>query len=184
MSESRNRELSKELDSLWKFIEHGCDARPEDKHQALQSLDTINALVASETAKQDSDRAAWNVLQNIADAVKPEPLEPIDTAVCRVIRDLRARLEASVPSKDLNLFREVNRDLHTKLKEAEERIEQWEVESHHWQGSDGDPIQDPLKVGALNAEALRLLGEVTRRTGVLYPTLIAEINSFLGVKHD
>lgn len=40
------RSLKQELDDLWSFIEGGCDARPEDKHHALQCLDSIKALFA------------------------------------------------------------------------------------------------------------------------------------------
>lgn len=49
-AEQTTATLRKELDGLWSFIEHGCDARQEDKHHALQSLDAIKALL-SETRR-------------------------------------------------------------------------------------------------------------------------------------
>jgi hypothetical protein len=39
--ESSTSRLEQELYSLWEFIENGCDARPEDKHDALSTLDRI-----------------------------------------------------------------------------------------------------------------------------------------------
>jgi hypothetical protein len=46
--ESSTSRLEQELYSLWEFIENGCDARPEDKHDALSTLDRIK-LFFSET---------------------------------------------------------------------------------------------------------------------------------------
>jgi hypothetical protein len=57
MADKQLSRLEQELYSLWEFIENGCDARPEDKHDALSTLDRIK-LFFSETREHSITQAA------------------------------------------------------------------------------------------------------------------------------
>ena len=55
--ESLGPDAMPELRGLLNFIEHGCDARPEDKHDALQDIEALRAYALR--AREDAERYRW-----------------------------------------------------------------------------------------------------------------------------
>jgi hypothetical protein len=79
---SSSSRLEQELYSLWEFIENGCDARPEDKHDALSTLDRIKLLL-SETAAM-AEKAMDRIVQDNADHIEEQARNALKAAVIGV----------------------------------------------------------------------------------------------------
>ena len=55
-----------ETPGLRDFIENGCDARPEDKHHAIQELDALECRMRDALADAETKRQAfWEAVEEV-----------------------------------------------------------------------------------------------------------------------